>query len=116
MIKSEVRAGYIFGNIFFMMFYGFTGYKYFPFINSNFTMILGYILIAMIAVYIPLWRGDENIRKVAIFGLLPPWVLLMVIALPQKDGFEFSLLAGCVIASLLFTRKPIEQYIANIKT
>jgi hypothetical protein len=107
---------YGFGNILLMMWFGYGGYKHLPMIDSNLLMVVSYLVVIMASVYLPLWFASKATRRAAIIGLLPPWVILIIIALPQKEVMEMVMLAGSVIACLVLTRKPIENSIEKIKT
>lgn len=115
-MNGIIGIAYGFGNIIFMMWFGYGGYKYLPMIDSNLLMVVGYLVVIMASVYLPLWFANEKARRAAITALLPPWVILIIIALPQKEALEMVMLAGSIITCLLLTRKPIEKSIANIKT
>ncbi len=98
-----------------MMWFGYGGAKSLPIPESVLFIAVGYLIISTVMIYLPLWAATEGARKAAIIGLLPPWVFIIIIALPQKEASEMLMFAGSIIAYLLLTRKPIEQYIAKIK-
>lgn len=114
-MKALVGTIYGFGNITFMMWYGYGGAKTLPIPESTILILTIYLLIIILAVYLPLWALNEGERKAAIFGVLVPWIFLVVIALPQKEAPEMIMLAGSIIAVLLLTRKPIERVIQKSK-
>ncbi|ENU26607.1 hypothetical protein [Acinetobacter modestus] len=52
-------------------------------------IFFAYVPLALFAIYFPLYKLTINFRLAAFFGLIPPWLLLLVIVLPQAESFDF---------------------------
>lgn len=114
-MNGIIGAIYGFVNVLFMMWFGYGGAKFLAIPDSVLFIAVGYLITSIVMVYLPLWTTNEGARKAAIIGLLPPWVFIIIITLPQEEASEMLMFAGSIIACLLLTRKPIEKYIASVK-
>ncbi|NQD37046.1 hypothetical protein HPT27_08420 [Permianibacter sp. IMCC34836] len=100
-------------NLFFMMWYGISRHNW-EGPKSMLGISAGYVAVVLVAIYVPLWFARKKTRTAAFIGLLPPWLLLGLIAIPQQEAPQMLLCISGIFSTLFFARLLLEPIFAKL--
>lgn len=90
-------------NIMLMMWWGYGGSQTFPaFFQLLPVSMLVYIALCLVAIYLPLAKASVATRNSVRYAVFAPWVLLLVIVIPQVVEGPSEVLIMCAGAAVVW--------------
>jgi hypothetical protein len=103
-------------SLFFMMWWGYGGYIAITpkGLHSMFVQILIYLCVSLIVVHGMFFWAKKITRKLALYGFLSPWVIVLLITIPQFFRSPGSGLLMILVPAIVFaSNKVIEHALHN---